>query len=647
MADEQQAYPSAQAAVDALRPGWRVVGQRPYYVTVPNEGAPSNEPQTISKEAGTILSVMGPDGSPDEITVGPSDKSVVWNTDPAGGPLPKATVVIKGPSKELPGASTTPRASPAAELERLDASFNVITDPKQPAVYIRDPKAPAGTQPYKIEPGNETGDPSKWSVVPADPEDPQGAKLIYDPQSKKVVATVPATAGQRATGEYANIVDPNDPTGKRVIGMRDKGSNQIFPVSRDPNLQKQIVSTPNKIYVFNDDGTVASTVNVDRTQPNQAVVVGGQVFAFNPNETDPTKQFVKGPEVAEPATVGISTQNEWYVFFDKNGKEVSRVKNPSYQGPSQTTQGTQSATAPFIQQWNQKTGQWEWVENKGRVTIGEATQNMINDLTGQTVDPNHPMTLEEAKTILDSAIGKMTADAQQATTAAGAAQNVLTTQAQGAQTGAGLLQQRATTAQNLIQQGLNVATSTGGRYGNYSGGMLSPVPGLGQALVQGATGYATELGGGQAVYDTAVRMVQAADPNNSNPDRATAVATLTQIMDRYKQATGQDYPTVAATKAAAASNQGQQFVSPAAVTPEVFQAQYDPRLNPAAPQQPAATVLPPGVAGTVMPGSAQYLGTLPTATQPRSAAQLGFTAPPLDTSALLNTDPRLRGGPIY
>src|SRR4030095_1015594 len=150
-------------------------------------------------------------------------------------------------------------------------------------------------------------------------------------------------------------------------------------------------------------------------------------------------------------------------------------------------------------------------------------------------------------------------------------------------------------------------TSTGGRYGNYSGGMLSPVPGLGQALVQGATNYATELGGGQAVYDTAVRMVQAADPNNSNPDRAAAVATLTQIMDRYKQATGQDYPMVAATKAAQQSQQTQQFVPPNAVPPDVFHAQFDPRLNPAAPQQTAGTLLSAGVAGTVAPGSATYL----------------------------------------
>ena len=605
-------YPNKQAVVDALLPpGWKLVGDAPHMVTVPNPDAGKpGQPATISQDQGIVLSVQGPAGTtPDKIII-----KQVGNAPWKGG---VGYDVVQGPQNALP-KDTTP--TPIKDWARVDESGNPVAEGGK-AAFLWDPKTGSV---LKLEAGSQTGDPSKWETKVV-----AGATIVYDPVGQKVVATVPASASDasKRTGVYTNVTDPNDP--KRVIAMVDTGSGEWNVVARQAG--KQVITTPTKVLVLNDDGTVAQEHAVEQ-QPT-LVTLGDEVFVFDPKD----KSFTAGPKGTKPATVGISTNNEYYVFFDDQGKEISRSKNPNYQGQPQPGQAAQSTTAPQIQQWNPQTGRWEWVENKGRVTIGQATQDMIKQLTGQTVDPNNPMTLDEANTLLQTAISKMTADAQQTASAAGAAQNVLSTQAQGATTGAGILNQRAQTAQNLVQQGLNVATSTGGRYGNYSGGMLSPVPGLGANLVQGAASYATELGGGQEVFDTAVRMVQAADPNGQNPDRAAAVGVLTQIMDKYKQATGQDHPTVAATKAAAASaatggmaapvtSAPAAVVSPVQAPPAVFQAQFDPRFNPAAPQQPVNTVLPAGVAGTVAPDDPRRL-------RPRSAQELagigGFTAPAL------------------
>jgi len=622
-------YVNKQHAVDTLMgPGWTISGQQPNKVTVPNPVSGYNEPATIQETQGELLTLVGPAGTtPDTIII-----KQIGNAPWKGG---VGYDVIQGPTKSQPKPPA--EATPPSGLVRLDDQYNVITDPSKPATYVVDPKAPPGTAPYKLADDSRTGDPSKWTVTPADPSDPNGAKLIYDTVSQKIVATVPATAGSRASGEYVNVPDPNDPTGKRIIGLKDTGSNQIFSVSDSPSTGKQFITTPDKIYVYSKDGVLESTTNIEANKPLQAVVVDGQVYSFNPFPKPGEDPFTKGPEGVDAATLSIDTTARELIWYDKQGKEVARQQNTNYQ-PPRPILPAQSLTAPKVPiEDPDNPGKIIWIDNEGRVTIGQATQNLIQTLTGQTVDPDHPMTLDEARTVIDAAVAQMNADtqrqqvvAQREGTAAGAAQNILSTQAQGAQTGAGILQQRQATTQGLIQQGLGIAGTGASRSGNYGGGMLSAPQGFGANLVGGAAGFATELGGGQAVYDTAVRMVQAADPNNQNPDRAAAVATLTQVMDRYKQATGQDYPTVAATRATQQSAATGGFVppptiNPAAVTPEVFQAQYDPRLNPAAPQQPAGTVLPPGVAGTIAPGSPGYIGTV---AQPRSAAELSsFTAP--------------------
>lgn len=500
------------------------------------------------------------------------------------------------------------------------------------------------------------GEPDEMTIAstpPAQRGEPPKITILQGPGAK------PDAIKDKPSGKYTNVIDPNDSNNKRVIGMVDTGDGSFHTVSSDPNLPgRQIITTPTAVYAVDAENNVKKLVDIDKQSPFQAVIVDGKPYRFDPNAgtftagpvnahpdikdqnglvmtwqgSDEEGQYGYPPGVKPAAGLSVNTQAPNLIWYDNEGNVVSTRPNENYR-PAAPALPQVGANAPMVPiEDPDKPGQIKWVPNQGQVMAGEALQNLAAQLTKTVVDPAHPLTLDQAKTMIEAANQRMTTEASQAQTARGAAGDILSAQSAGAQTGAGMLQQRQQTAQNLVQQGLGIATSAGGRYGNYSGGMLSPVPGLGQNLAQGAAGFATELGGGQAVYDTAIRMVQAADPNNQNPDRAAAVATLTQLMDRYKQASGQDHPAVAATQALQASQAsggmaGPQTLNPAAVTPDVFQAQFDPRLNPAAPQQPAGTVLPPGVAGTVAPGDPRYVGTLPTMAQARTPAQLGFTAP--------------------
>jgi hypothetical protein len=500
----------------------------------------------------------------------PSTGEPLYYLDPAtGSTIPIRAAPAQGPQE------VAPRAAPPSQLRRLDANFQEV-QPGQPFVYVQDPNAPAGSAPFKVEEDSKTGDPSQWQVVLADPSQPNGPKIVYDPKSGKMVGSVPAPpeAQQLRTGVYTDMVDPNNP--KRVIAKVDTGSKELFRIERDPATQKQFVNTGSAVLVFDDEGKLVSTTPYEKGTEFVAVNMGDQAYAFDPK----TGAFTAGPKGEAPTHVGVSTDNEYFTFF-RDGVQVGEpVRNPSYRGPQQTAAPPMSDTSPTIPRWNPKSGQWEDVPNTGRVTIGQATQAMITELTGQAVDPNNPMTPNEADALLRAAIGKMNADAQREATKAqaeaskaqvaatregtarAAAGDILSGIGQGATTGAGLLNQRQATTQALIGQGIQSIGAGASRSGNYGGGMLSPVPGFGADLVQGAMGVATEMGGGQAVFDTAVRMVQAADPQGQNPDRAAAVATLTQMMERYKQVSGQEYPTVAATLASQQSQQQNAFVPP-------------------------------------------------------------------------------------
>jgi hypothetical protein len=631
---DQKTYRSAQEAIDDLVPGSRLVGQIPFYITepIPEAERARDGPTTRSVQAGYTISYIRADGEPDEIVIGtkagkdasggdlPIGGTVTWNNEP-GAPLPTVDIVVlKGP-KQGPSTTATATASSPEQLQRLDANMKTITDPNQPAVYVRDPKAPASTPPFKLDPDAVSSNPSKWQILKHPTT--QEPMAYVDPSNNKVMATIAPVPDKKATGEYINVPDPNDPTGKRIIGLVDKGDPSVYrAVARDPNLDRQIVTTPTGVYAINADNTHVKLFDIDKNSPFQAVIVDGKPYRFDPNTGTFTPgpvnehpdikdqnglvmvwtpdaagggKYAYPPGVRPPTTMtGAGTTSKNLIWYDATtGEELIRKDNPNYEPPKPDMPQI-SLTARKIPQVDPANpGKIIWVDNPNLQKAPEALSALASQLAGVVADPNNPLTLDEAKAIIDAANAQMTSATSAATTAMQAAQ-------QGAATGAGLLQQRATNAQNLVSQGLGMVQ------GNKD--ITMPLPGIGSQLTEGAAAFATELGGGQEVYDTAARLVKAADPQGGNPMMSAAAATLTQVMNRYKQATGQDHPLVQATKAAAASQQktamvapGTPAVSPAVVSPTVFQAQFDPRLNPAAPQQPAGTVLPPGVTGTVAP----------------------------------------------
>lgn len=212
--------------------------------------------------------------------------------------------------------------------------------------------------------------------------------------------------------------------------------------------------------------------------------------------------------------------------------------------------------------------------SQGRLDLERLAQGQTNAIAQQTLAQR---TAEGAETARNNAavLAQRQAEQRQAaetaaqTAAANAAGTILTNertaQQEGARTGAGVLQNRVTNAQQMLQGILGLAAS-GQRSGNMGGGLMSVPAGLGEQLVGGIQGWTTQLGGGQAVYDTAARLVTAADPNNGqSPEAHVAMGVLTQMLEKYQDATRQLHPEVAKTIAAQQQQQQQQpqpFISP-------------------------------------------------------------------------------------
>jgi hypothetical protein len=580
-------YNSKQAAVDALKPGYRVVGEKPYFVNKanPNAGRPG-EPAQIQEQQGVTLSILGPKGEPDTIVV----KEVGNNPDTKGG-----------------------------------VGFDVIEGPQS-----------------KPTAGNQASPPGGWTPVYRTPGDASSGQIgQWDPQNNEFHPTA-ADPNAKPSGTYDNVIDPNDPKGKRIIGMIDKGDKSWHAVSNDPNLPgRQIITTPSAVYAVDADNNVSKLVDIDKNSPFQAVIVDGKPFKFDPNtgtftagpvnehpdikdannlpmvwtvQPDGSAKYAYPPGVKPAAGLSVNTTAPNLIWYDTDGNVVATRKNENYL-PTPATAPSPNTTAPMLLLPDPKDPtKLTWQPNKGQVLASDALKQLASHLTGQVVSGD--MTVDEAKTLIDSANARMTNDINQANTARGAASDILTAMSTGATTGAGILQNRVSNAQQMLGSVLGLA-GQGQRSGNMGGGLMSAPAGLGEQLVGGIQGWATELGGGQGVYDTAARLVQAADPQNGrSPEAQAAYGVLTQMLDRYKQQTGQDHPTVVATQAAQQSQQQGGMAAPATVVPPQ---QAAPVMQPA--PVAAGVVAPPNqVPGANYGNAIAYTGGV-------APASYGFTPP--------------------
>jgi hypothetical protein len=552
-------YNSKQDAVTALLPGYRVVGEAPYTVKVANPQAGlAGEPAQIDQQAGVTLSVQGPDGTPDEVVV----KEVGNNPNSKGG---VGYDVIKGPTK-----APVKTATAAAGLERLDAKGQAIPtgDTTTPTVYLRDPKAPAGTQPFKVE-GDLKTDPSTWTPItdPNDRSDNPRVIGLWDPTNNKVGASVSAPAGAKPSdpSKWQPIYRTPGDSSSGVVGQWDPTNNELHAVSAAAD-GTQIVTTPTAIYVVNKD-TGSSTKVQDVTPGDvnkQAVPVNGKVYTFDPKDGS----FTLPSNVQTAATVGNSTTLKDLIWYDDQGKEVGRQPNPNY-GKAPVTAPTPNTVAPYIQVPDpQNPSQLIWVENKGQVTASDALKQLASHLSGQVVDGK--ISVDEAKTLIDASNAKMTADTQQQQNVTTAAGDILSNTRGNAQTAGGLLQQRVQAATGLLNNVLGLA-GQGQRSGNMGGGLMSAPAGLGEQLVGGIQGWTADLMGGQQTLDSAARLVRMADPSSDVHDPATqqAIGVLQQMLQKYQDVNGgAPHPAVAATQAATQSAQNGGLTAPNTFNPQ-------------------------------------------------------------------------------
>ena len=103
-----------------------------------------------------------------------------------------------------------------------------------------------------------------------------------------------------------------------------------------------------------------------------------------------------------------------------------------------------------------------------------------------------------------------------------------------------------------------------------AGSNMTNLPaGTGQQLVTGLGNWVTSLGGGDAPYDAAARMVQAADPKISGDPTIAQQATqaLAQMFQEYQRQNNKPAPQVAATIAAQQSVQSGGVAAPQTVAP--------------------------------------------------------------------------------
>jgi hypothetical protein len=635
--DQQTAYNTAQAAVEGLLgKGWTIAAMRPAYqagVSDPNAVGSNKPPLQI----GAIVDVIGPGGEKDSITVGPSDTSVTWDLTPGPDgklkPLQAGIVVLKGPTNQ-PSPGSQP-GSAITDWVRIDANGKEIAkgDTTTPAVYIRDPKAPATTPPYKLEEDQKLGDPKSWQPI-TNPNDPNGAVIgLFDPKTSKLAASVPAKPNAQPSGDLKPLIDPNDPAHKRVIGLIDQGDFSIHPVSQTPD-GKQVVLTDTGIYVVDKDtgeAKLSQTITKSQT-PSVFTHPDGSIYMVDPNEKDPNKKLTRlqgqqppqtikqqtpggevtlvynpethtyemPPGTTAPASVDApgSAALQFIVYRDDKGNEIFKSKNPNWQGFTQPAEPTVSTTAKFVPRWNKEKGVWEDVPNVNRIPASDALKAMAAQVTGQAIAGD--LSEDEAIKLLTAANAKMANDIAAQNAQLSAASTALTAGAQGAQTGAGLLNQRVQAGSQMLGQVLGFAGQS----------HLRGLPeGAGQAIMGDIQGFATQLGGGQDVYDTAVRLVHAADPSAPNELTAKATAFINQVLNKQIQETGELPPVVKATQAlkanlAANAQGGQGGFTPTPTVPVQTPAVASGQMMPAGGNLPGQNYGPgTGYTGGVAPSS--------------------------------------------
>ena len=547
----------------------------------------------------------------------------------------------------MPDSTLTPEQTQALLTSLLDTGktppaklgdLELVRDPttQQPIAY-RDPAT--GNTITIPQPSASRGAPlaqlqridAQGKVIPADDTTTQAVKLVDPNNSQNAIDLPNPKTNAQPSGEFKPIADPRDPS--KTVGMVDTGDNSFHALTTTQN-NNQVLQTATGVYSFDPtqkDPSKALNLltTIDKSSPMQVVHLANGDAMFDPNEKDPSKALTPLPQGApqtikdaegntlllqpdgsykvppgvtakQPAVaVSTNTQARELIGLDDQGKVVSRETNPNFVPPT-PTQMTPDLVAPNIPLLKPD-GTVQWVPNQNRVPAGQAMQDLLGQV-GVSVNGNQ-MSMADAKDMLTGAANAMNAQTsrmnaqtsqqqaanQQQQNIASAANDILTNTRGNAQTGAGMLQNRVTSATGALQSII----------GSVAGSKIQNIPSdFGANLVGGLTSWVTGLGGGDATYDTAARMVQAADPKISqDPTLANqAQTTLAAMLQQYQKQIGEPHPLVQATLAAQQSQQQNGMVAPN-TSGTAYGQQTNAGVNQALQQQQQLAAQQAGVAG--------------------------------------------------
>lgn len=197
----------------------------------------------------------------------------------------------------------------------------------------------------------------------------------------------------------------------------------------------------------------------------------------------------------------------------------SRIDAQQHPAPTAVAPDT---TAPFIYQnvYDPATKTWSLKQTPNTnqaVTTTDALRSLAQQIGLNLGDGPGQISLQDAKDLFTLANDTMTAVSQRTS-----ALN------QGATAGASILNQRSTAAQAVNAEGMHAIESSK-NYGIAGAPDISGLPAASQA-------WATSLGGGQSVMDTAAALVHAAQPNLAGtPAGAGIAATVAQVLAKGQE----------------------------------------------------------------------------------------------------------------
>src|SRR5215467_1165490 len=419
-----------------------------------------------------------------------ADQSItIYGKDPADGQL-----------KQVPGLPNSAAPESVKTTPSATADLDQVKDAKGNVVALRDPKTGATIDLPKDPAGSVTAVGNTMYVIK-----PDGSSTpVLGPDGQP-------------------LTKPKDKSQFNVPGM---GLVEYDPSKSGSDAYNVVIATPKGVQASQLKPEIRNGITFMPVDDGNGGVVWTEAKQADgsPLPTDTTYTIAQN----DPRSPNV-------LLIDAQGNSKLVSKGPDWKPPPSPAAGqalTPDTTSPFIVIIGDN-GQPVFTPNQNRQSITEAQQQLIQQLgikvaTGQ-------MSEKEAQDLITSATQAMAAQAQQNQNIQQGATGALSAITQGAQTGAGLLQNRVTAATGMVNNLVGLAAN--------NKNLMSAPAGLGEQLVQGAQGWATDLGGGPDVYQSAANLVRRADPGSRlGGDAANAYGVLGQMLQKYRDMTGQPHP---------------------------------------------------------------------------------------------------------